>query len=338
MSTPLETFDALIAGFRGHPHADTDWQAVLRLANQSLTVTTLAARLRDHAAIVPDEVSQFLGAIVARNRRRNARMRAQLAEATALLAAEGIAAVAIKGAAILATATDRTLGDRILSDIDLLVAPADFDRAQALLVASGYALSPASNRRALVAVLGRPDHVGTIDLHGHIAGLNGFDPMAGARPVSVDGTTVLVPSPTAQILVLLAHDILRGKDYLWGLFDLRHLADMDDLARSDDPPDWDAVSAALPAWITTALRTQLLSLRRLLHCSVSIRCSKLWRARLHFHRRRLQIAYPRLMPALVIASIASDPFFLSARRATLTGGRTARPRSRFRPASMIGKV
>jgi len=338
MSTPLETFDALIAGFRGTPAPDADWQAVLRLANQSLTVTTLAARLRDHGAVVPDEVSQFLGAIVDRNRRRNARMRAQLAEAVALLSAAGVTAVAIKGAAILAKANDRTLGDRILSDLDLLVAPADFDRAQSLLVASGYALSPASDRRNLVGVLARPGDAGTIDLHGRVTGLHGFDPMADARAVPVDGTAVRVPSPTAQILILLVHDILRGKDYLWGLFDLRHLADMDDLARSDDPPDWDAVAATLPPWITTALRTQLLSLRRLLNSRVSIRCSKLWRARLHFHRRRLQIAYPRLMPALVAASIATDPFFLPARRATLTAGRPSRGRSRFRPVPMTGKI
>ena len=342
MSTPLDTFDALIAAFRGTPRPDTDWQAVLGLANQSLTVTTLAARLRDHGAAVPDEVSRFLAAVVERNRIRNARLRRQLAEAIACLSAAGIGAVAIKGAAILAGASDRTLGDRILSDLDLLVAPEDFGRARDLLLADGYALSPAGDPHHLVAVLGRPDHVGTIDLHGRVTGLIGLDPRAGAHLVPIEGVAVAVPSPTAQIAILLAHDILRGRDYLWGLFDLRHLADMDDLARSDEAPDWQAVAAALPPWITTALRTQLLSLRRLFDSRVAIRCSMLWRARLHFHRRRLQIAYPRLMPALVLASIASDPFYLPARRASLVDGRPPKRAMgagrRLRTASLIGKA
>jgi hypothetical protein len=322
MPKTLKAFDALIAGLRGRPNPNSDWHAVLALANQSLTVTTLAARIRDHGACVPEDVSQFLAAIVARNRSRNERLRQQFAEVADALSLSQIEMVPIKGAAFLVTATDRTMADRILSDLDMYVAPQDFERAKCVLIAAGYQLLPGGNPLKLVAVLGRSDHAATIDLHGSIAGLSHFNPMAGARQIMIDnGVRIALPTSSVQTAILMAHDILRGKDYLWGLFDLRHLADIDDLARSDDPPDWAVMTATLPRWMTTALRSQMLALCQLFETNVTMDQTRPWRAWLNFHRRRLQIAYPRLMPALVLVSVAADPYFLGARRSALMGKR-----------------
>ena len=71
--------------------ADVDWDSVIALANQTMTISSLATAL--HAvdpAGVPDDVRDYLGVIYTSNAKRNAMLHSQLEEAVACLNDAGI--------------------------------------------------------------------------------------------------------------------------------------------------------------------------------------------------------------------------------------------------------
>jgi len=118
----------------------------------------------------------------------------------------------------------------------------------------------------------------------------------------------LLPSPTAQALILVLHDQLKDRDYWRGLIDLRHVLDIDALAKTRDGIDWDL----LDSWFCerqprTALRTQLVSIEALLGIGVPNRLIKDWWPRIQHRRRMTQANWPALGPIFTLLTLALDP-------------------------------
>jgi hypothetical protein len=229
----------------GRPPPEDAWPGVLETANRGWLAPALYLALERSGALgeVPQPVRDYLSLLHERNRERNRRLRAQLVEATTALNGRGIQPVLLKGAANLFTAEPHDLGARMISDIDVSIAPSEMADARAALLALGYA-ETASERE-----LARPTDVGMIELHpapsARSARYLSGDVRLSSRPVRYEGATALIPSPTARALHLIVHDMIKQGDY-WRLrMDLRHVKDLADLAKSAEGVDWKQLSEVL---------------------------------------------------------------------------------------------
>ena len=312
----------LLACLRGEVPDRADWAAIIALANKTLCSPMVAARLADagRLADLPADVRAFLDEMLARNGERNQRLLAQLGEATAQLDGAGVPSVLLKGAAWLARAAPADRPARMLADLDLMVAPDQFFAAIDRLGAIGYQLEAPAQRPDVPAVLWRTQDAATIDLHSDYGSPTTLfyrheDLARDAVAVDLPGGGALLPSPVACVAILLLHDQLKGRDYLRGRIDLRHLLDIGSFAAGFGEDDWAALERLFASgYARQAMRTQLLTARELLGMAVPDRLVRGLRPRLQYGRRRLQRRWPGLTPLLTLLSLL-DPAYLAARRA-----------------------
>lgn len=318
------TLDEVSAALRGASAPHYDWTAVLDLANQSLVTPGLAAALAPVAERVPETARVFLAEVRRRNHERNHRLTSQLHDAVAALNAAGIEPVLLKGAALLATCEAPL--DRLLSDLDLLVAPAQADAAVAALERAGFGVMNRYPGAAphVVAELGRPQDVGLVDLHRRPPGPPGLaeTPELAERraAVAVGGGRAWIPDAASQILHLVLHDQFHDGDYWRGGFDLRHLADLKRLAPElvADDLTW-LLGACGGDLVRGALRAQLLAADRLLGGAAAqgrTDARALWT----YRRWRLQHVYPALrLPLALLAFVVEAPQVVAHRAANFLG-------------------
>jgi hypothetical protein len=230
-----------------------DWKAVLVLARRYAVLEPLAhALLGETRAALPPPVRDRLEEASAAAAARNALLLHDLARAQALLRDAGVRSAALKGAALL-VAHAPSLAVRHLSDVDLLVGPADLPRAADILAAAGI-VPPAGTLPALDGGTGplarNPGtaHVRAIEtwggmlleLHDRLPG--GGPPaeevVAAARARTVGGQPLDVSAPDDLAGMLCRHVVLvHGAD---ARLRARHVAD---LAWLEPELDWARVEA-----------------------------------------------------------------------------------------------
>jgi hypothetical protein len=275
---PFGDLAALAGCLTGRPPEGVDWDAIIALANQTLTITDLAASLMPAATggTVPEEVATYLSAILARNIERNGRLHSQLAEAAARLSADGVDVALMKGSAILVAERETAPGRRLLLDLDLVVRPHQMFDAIAALEDIGYEVTlgseegswPGSPSHHLPAVLARPQDAGSIDLQCRPKGPASFSDVgwlfAESREADIGAASVHLPSAKAQVAYLLLHDQFQDGDYWRGLIDLRHLHDISRLMRGQGPGLVDEIRCMFEAgYPRHAVDTQFLTLEAL---------------------------------------------------------------------------
>src|SRR5262249_25297117 len=116
----------------------TEWLALISLANKYLVAPALWTTLSrpELRQQVPEDVQGYLALLHTRNVSRNARIRQQCLEIGSILTKSGLSAVLLKGTAWLFDGS--FVSDRMMRDIDLLVAHDNLEPAINALVASGY--------------------------------------------------------------------------------------------------------------------------------------------------------------------------------------------------------
>jgi glycosyltransferase involved in cell wall biosynthesis/SAM-dependent methyltransferase len=121
-------------------YAQVDWVALIALANRYLVAPALWTALvqGDPQQRVPADVRSYLALLHNRNADRNARIRQQCLEIGAILMRGGIRGVLLKGAAWLFDGSLAPPFDRMMRDIDLLIASDQIEAAVATLVSAGY--------------------------------------------------------------------------------------------------------------------------------------------------------------------------------------------------------
>ena len=302
----------LMACLEGSPPKNIDWPGVIAIANRTLTTGTLAQRRQvDESTALPQDVEVFLAAIQERALERDRRMRDQLAEAVTCLNRADIMPMLIKGAAMLAM-PDIDARGRILSDLDIMVPPPALARAGEALGTIGYVRQTRSSDPTVAHIFARPQDAGTIDLHYRLKTPRPrfeFDRLASlCVPVGVGSGEALLPSPTAQTLILILHDQLKDRDYWRGLVDLRHVLDIAALARAANGINWDLLASWFPErQPRTALLTQLVTIEALLGIGVPPRLIKGWWPRMQHRRRMVQMDWPVLAPIFTLLTLALDP-------------------------------
>lgn len=298
----------------------------MSLANRALVTPQLAAALAPVSDHVPAAIWAFLAEVRRRNSERNARLWRQLTEATRALNAAGVEPVLLKGAAIMAPHSHRPF-DRLMSDLDLLVPPARIPDALAALQATGFQVARRQHGPAVhaVAELGRPHDVGYIDLHQRAPGPPGLaesvDEAGRYLAVQVEDGRARVPDAAVQILQLVLHDQFHDGDYWRGGFDLRHLADIAQLAPSVTAADWAWLRKACGSdLVRDALEATVLSADRIMG-SGAITGEWDRSGSQTFRRWRLQFCHPGLRVPLAAAAAASGWRRLLAHRAENRAGR-----------------
>jgi hypothetical protein len=306
--------------------------SVIALANGSLTVAELAVALRDARAAIPVDVQNYLQLILERNCERNRRLSAQLEEAVATLQQGGLEPLLLKGAVTLALGSEPRIAGRMLSDLDLMLAPADVPRAVACLETLGYeVMFQSSHPGALLAArLSRPQDVGVIDLHQRLLPHSELIRPALDNHCAVVASplgNVLVPCPALQLLILVLHDQLHDGDYWTGRIELRHLLDMARLTEAPGGVDWDLLASLVPAKLTrNALETQLVTMCKLVggHVPSHMR-NRLW-PRVQYWRRMLQIRLPFTRVPFCLATLAAEARNYPAHSALAGSARDRAPR------------
>src|SRR5208282_1627925 len=114
-----------------------DWGEVLRLAEHHGVLPLAARNLIEHARGLPPEVERSLRSAYEANLRRSLWFSAELARIMQHFERRQLRAVPYKGPA-LAQSVYRDLGLRSFSDLDFLISPADFERAEQALAEIGY--------------------------------------------------------------------------------------------------------------------------------------------------------------------------------------------------------
>ncbi|MCF8707392.1 nucleotidyltransferase family protein [Rhizorhapis sp. SPR117] len=317
----LNHLNDLLVGLQGDMPATPDWARVIALANKTLCTPALSARLMDagHLAALPSDVHTFLREILTRNEQRNQRLLDQLDEACAVMNAHGTRPILLKGSAWLASTDPDRRGQRMLADLDIMVPTDHFHTTIEQLSAIGYQLEFPALRPEVPAVLWRPQDAGTIDLHtGYGGGETLFyqftDLACDASPIHLSGSTALLPSAVACASILLLHDQLKGRDYLRGRIDLRHLIDIQHLVANFDDLQWQQLDRLFrQPYAHNAMKTQLLTARKMLRIDVPDALVAGVRARLQYWRRLVQIRWPMAALPLTLLSML-DPSYLAARR------------------------
>ncbi|MDP2011415.1 MAG: nucleotidyltransferase family protein [Phenylobacterium sp.] len=344
----LRALRELSACLRGEPPENPDWGELLALANQGLVTPGLAATLRPHIGQVPPQVWAFLEDVQRRNRERNRRLNAQLEDAVGALNGAGIEPVLLKGAAQMAACPPGEAFDRMLSDLDLMVLPAQVDDALRALTGAGFTSLRRHEGLSVhaVAELGRPEDVGHLDLHQRAPGPPGIadteDLAARRSRLKIQTGTVFLPDTASQILYLVLHDQFHDGDYWRGGFDLRHLMDLARLTPELTDDDWRWLRGACATrLVRAALDAQLLSAARLVGPAGRAARADL-HARWTHQRWRLQFAYPGYRNPLAALTLALEWPGLMAHRAANREGRQrvlgASAPEPYAPAARLDRV
>lgn len=309
---------ALAGAMQGRPPEDAQWHGVLDLANRSLITPRLALAMA--GLPLPTDVEAFLQDVLARNRRRNARLTAQVGGVAKLLNGVGVTPVLLKGSAALLCSDAARRDGRMLCDLDILVRPDQVDDAIGALEGGGYSVISRRSGRELhaVAELMREGEQATIDLHQRPPGPPGMAEVDDLRLrcAAVDaggGAAALVPNATLQLFFVMLHDKFHDGDYWSGRLNPRHLLDTADLLSAQEGVDW----AYLDSLVTTqvvrnALETLLLDARWLTGVEPPAdRMRRLW-PRVQHWRRLQQVERPGWMIPLALAATLLESLNLAA--------------------------
>jgi hypothetical protein len=184
-----------------------DWTYLLQMADRHKVLTLLYQNLSEISATVPvtglPEGHRYYSQAY---RMRNASLAQKLVELLGTLGAEGIRSLPFKGPVLEVSYKNGAV--REFSDLDILVDPADYDRAQELLLSKGY---ERVNDFGWECCLHDPAYGVSVDLHQGITGDNfpisvDFEDLWGRRRRSrIGGADIDVPSVEDTLLIQSVH-------------------------------------------------------------------------------------------------------------------------------------
>lgn len=229
--------DATSAVGDGTLDGNVDWGNTIRLARRHGMEPLLVEWLQGTAhERLPEDAYSTLEHRHERLLRRNLTVIAELLDLTERLESAGVRCLAYKGPLI----ASRAYGNATIrgyTDLDVLVAPADRQRARELLESRGYELQQI-NHAVAQSVFAHPEKVSPIDLHARVTpeffpvSLPFDDLYARSEPVDVGGRSVRGFSTPDAILVHSIH----GAKHHW--FRIEWLVAVASLVhRYDDLPE-----------------------------------------------------------------------------------------------------
>ncbi|MDA9552015.1 nucleotidyltransferase family protein [Flavobacteriaceae bacterium] len=115
--------------------ADVDWDAIVVHGSRQLVIPTLYCRLKQRQLLhlLPEDLDLYLHDITSQNRKRNKAILKEVTMLSTLFKKHHIEHVFLKGTALLASGYYEDIAERMIGDIDILVATKQLDKAFELL-------------------------------------------------------------------------------------------------------------------------------------------------------------------------------------------------------------
>lgn len=119
---------------------DFDWDSIVKIGSAHLMLPAIYCRLYDKNLLVhpPKSLVSYLKEITRLNRERNEAILEQLHSVRLLLDKNKVSHVFLKGSALLSAGFYNDIAERMIGDIDILIAPNQLHFANELLLKSGY--------------------------------------------------------------------------------------------------------------------------------------------------------------------------------------------------------
>ena len=229
------------------------WEAAVQLATDHLVAPAIGARIEKYGLenSLPDAVTDYFALMLRLNNIRSGQIKNEMLELARHLNRDGIVPLLIKGGAHLMSGLYDQPGERILSDVDILVRPDRIEDCLASMREAGYHVLYDDHPFAhSVGSVTRPDLSISIDLHREVIPydfrqiLSTDEVISDAIGIECEGARIEIPSPTHQTFLNIAHAQLSDKQYAFAHISLRTLYDfhrLRDVYR--DQIDWADVFA-----------------------------------------------------------------------------------------------
>ncbi|MBL8570297.1 MAG: nucleotidyltransferase family protein [Phreatobacter sp.] len=278
-----------------------DWMATVALAARDFALPMLATVLDDAGVRdrVPADAASYLDYALAANADGNAAIRMQVLAIGEALDAAGVTGVLLKGATWLFQAGPAS-GDRMMRDIDLLVASRDLDTAMRSLALAGFLPSGTiGTEQAHIHEwpLEHAEHPVSVEVHTALSTrtrmLSGPDMLAEAVSVAPG---LAIPSPRHRILHNVIHGEIVNGNRAGGIIDLREAMDLGRLMQASMAGlDWAALAReADERGMGAALAGGLHKASFVSACPVPEPFARDGRGRRHLSRCLIQRRRPRL--------------------------------------------
>jgi hypothetical protein len=278
---------------------------VVWLANRYLMTPAIygALHAKGLSSTLPEDFRAYTAELYELNRRRNQRLKEQTLEAVVALNGCGIEPLLLKGAAHLFSDTFSDTGARVMTDLDLLVPRAAFDRARTLLEGLGYRAHGARYQHYgeyhHAPPLFRPGDYATLELHRQPlpTELTALMPeqavWSGVEVLDKDGARLLVLKPTSQLLLNIIHSQIIDQHHACRVIELRQLYDLVFTCHAHpEQVDWSAISAQLTHYHKDeVLRPYLYLAHRLLAMPLPRGLEPNDAALRHYHRALRQLKW-----------------------------------------------
>ena len=284
--------------------AVADWTAPLAFANEHLLGPALYAALASAERLddLPADVCDYLALMYRSNGERNLALRRQIIEAVTALNSADVVPMLLKGGLGLFTDLHADPAARMIRDIDLVVPPADLDRAVDTLYRLGYRLIARYEAgHNAYGDFARPHDPGAVDLHLELIEtpylLRAAEVWKRAAPRHVaEGAMFLAPARADIALHHLLHaQIHYVGNFYRGILELRQLYDFATLIDHWRDIDWAAIHRHLVRHrLGLALESYALASRRLFGSRWPLEQPPSMGADLHCRRCLLQLRWPIL--------------------------------------------
>lgn len=224
--------------------ASVDWMKTIGHAARDHALPMLAT-VAEQAGVMdslPPDVAAYLDYVLSANVRANSAIRSEVLFVGRALARANVDAILLKGATWLFE-PGSGLYDRMMRDIDILVAPGDLEAAVAALIAAGFERSPLVIGEAghiHEHPLRHPDHPVLVEVHVELATRPELLP---TRPIfersSVVAPGLAIPAFCDRIVHNVIHAQLTNGEYRGGVLNLRDATDLGRLVEAAfDSCDW----------------------------------------------------------------------------------------------------
>jgi len=233
--------------------ADVPWEWMVDIANDYFVTPGLWSGLKSKGleTLLDKEPYQYLHTLHAMNLERNTHLRHQLIEAVRTLNTAGIKPLLLKGSGQLLQPIHEDIGNRIMSDLDILIPMEQISDAMDALMDIGYReadITYETQKLHHCTPLIRPGDYGPIELHrralqneiSHVLPTGKI--WEDARSNTINGIHFFLPSPTHSILISLLHSQEFDRRYDPRQFNPRALQDLAAMTmRYSEEIDWSKI-------------------------------------------------------------------------------------------------